>query len=57
MMRVEHNVCTLSATELSSYIWFKVVDFILCGFYHNKKLRKKNALEPGFDFLSHMILS
>lgn len=44
MMRVEHNVCTLSATELSSYIWFKVVDFISCGFYHNKKNKEKKML-------------
>ena len=47
---VVHNVNVLNATELDAEKMVKIVHFMLCIFYHQKKLKKKK-------FVKHFFLS
>ena len=50
VLMVVHNVNVLNATELDTEKMVKIVHFMLCIFYHQKKLKKKK-------FVKHFFLS
>lgn len=43
-----NNVNVLNATELDAEKMVKIVHFMLCIFYHQKKLKKKKVCETFF---------